>query len=179
MKALKIIAAAATFVGAAAHPALPATEGTVKTACQVEVDADAFEAAKAQTEVVAFMKRVEGPVSILRPDGDGFEEIQAFRGMDLFAQDAVISGAGVDTGFDLIFTDATTISGVANTCMEISKYLYKPQQKKGEMRVRLGRGVIALNAGKVAKLGGDTMSVRVRNDTNLAVTGTRLIVRAQ
>ena len=31
----------------------------------------------------------------------------------------------------------------------------------------------------VAKIRGDTMSVKVRNDTNLAVTGTRIVIRAK
>ena len=45
--------------------------------------------------------------------------------------------------------------------------------------MRLGRGVVTVTAGDVARIKGDTMSVRVRNDTNLAVTGTRLVVRAK
>ena len=97
--------------------------------------------------------------------------------MNLFAQDAVVTGG--NGGFDAIFTDNSTVSGVADTCVEISQYVFKPEQSKGEFRMRLGRGVVSVAAGRVAKFKGDTMSVKVRNDTNLAVTGTRLVIRAK
>jgi hypothetical protein len=97
--------------------------------------------------------------------------------MDLYAFDAVVTGS--NGGFDAIFTDNSTVSGVADTCLEISKYVYKPAEKKGEFRMRLGRGVVSVAAGSVAKIPGDSMSVKVRNDTNLAVTGTRIVIRAK
>ena len=97
--------------------------------------------------------------------------------MDLLAHDAVATGA--NGGFDAIFTDNSTVSGVADTCFEISQYVYKPEENEGEFRMRLGRGVVSVAAGRVAKLRGDTMSVKVRNDTNLAVTGTRIVIRAK
>ena len=98
-------------------------------------------------------------------------------GMDLYAQDAVVTGS--NGGFDAIFTDNSTVSGVADTCVEISEYAFKPEQNEGSFRMRLGRGVVSVAAGRVAKLKGDTMSVKVRNDTNLAVTGTRIVIRAK
>lgn len=45
--------------------------------------------------------------------------------------------------------------------------------------MRLGRGVVSVATGSVANFKGDTMSVKVRDDTNLAVKGTRIVIRAK
>lgn len=161
-----------------ASPTAFATEGeTTKTLCQIEVDAAEVEKPSRRPETVGFMKRVDGQVRVLRLTVEGVDEVDAEVGMDLYAQDAVVTGS--NGGFDAIFTDNSTVSGVADTCVEISKYAFQPEQGKGEFRMRLGRGVVSVAAGRVAKLRGDTMSVKVRNDTNLAVTGTRLVIRAK
>ncbi|QIE54833.1 hypothetical protein G5B40_04860 [Pikeienuella piscinae] len=149
----------------------------VKSLCQVEIPAEDAAAASRRAETVGFVKRVEGQVKVLRPKSGGFDELDAEVGMDLYAADAVATGA--NGGFDAIFTDNTTISGVADTCVEISTYVYKAAERTGEFRMRLGRGVVSVAAGEVAKSGADRMSVKIRNDTNLAVTGTRIVIRAK
>lgn len=156
-------------------PASAAT--TVKSLCKVDISPDEAAKPSLRPETVGFIKNVDGQVAVFRPTADGVDELKAEVGMDLYAFDAVVTGS--NGGFDAIFTDNSTISGVADTCIEISKYVYKPVEKKGEFRMRLGRGVVAVAAGSVAKIKGDTMSVKVRNDTNLAVTGTRVVVRAK
>ncbi|MEX2520593.1 MAG: hypothetical protein WD969_14820 [Paracoccaceae bacterium] len=161
---------------AASAPAMAASD-TVKTLCQIEIPRDEAEAPTRRAETVGFMKRVEGQVKVLRPKAAGFDELDAEVGMDLFAADAVATGA--NGGFDAIFTDNSTISGVADTCVEISHYVFKAAEKTGEFRMRLGRGVVSVAAGDVAKSGADRMSVKIRNDTNLAVTGTRIVIRAK
>lgn len=174
---IRILAASMALSALALAAPTHASTKTAMSLCQVEIpEADMAKPAR-NPETVAFMKRIDGQVRVLRPTRDGFDEIEGTVGMDLYAQDAVVSGA--NGGFDAIFTDNSMVSGVANTCIEISKYVFKPQQKSGEFRMRLGRGVVTVAAGDVAKIKGDTMSVRVRNDTNLAVTGTRLVVRAK
>lgn len=175
---IRIIAAALAFASLAAiGSARAAATETVMSLCQVEIPKEEAAKPARKPEAVAFLKRMDGLVRVLRPTRKGFEEIEAQLGMDLYAQDAVVTGP--NGGFDAIFTDNSMVSGVANTCIEISKYVYKPQRKKGEFRMRLGRGVVTVAAGEVARIKGDTMSVKVRNDTNLAVTGTRLVVRAK
>ena len=167
--------AAAVF---ASTPALAAGDDEmVKSLCKVEISADEVAKPSRRPETVGFIKRVDGQVAVLRPTRDGVDELKGEVGMDLHAYDAVVTGS--NGGFDAIFTDNSTVSGVADTCIEISKYVYKPAQKKGEFRMRLGRGVVSVAAGSVAKIKGDTMSVKVRNDTNLAVTGTRIVIRAK
>jgi hypothetical protein len=160
-----------------AMPAVASSESKAMTLCQVEVDAAEVAAPQRRPETVGFMKRVEGQVKVLRPTPAGFDELDASVGMDIFALDAVVTGS--NGGFDAIFTDNSTISGVADTCVEISSYVYKPAEKAGDFRMRLGRGVVSVAAGEVAKIKGDTMSVKIRNDTNLAVTGTRIVIRAK
>ena len=158
--------------------AFAAADEDVLTPCKVKVAKADLGKPSRLPETVAFLKRVDGDVRVLRPQrSGGIDEIDGVVGMDLFAFDAVVSGG--NGGFDAIFTDNSIVSGVADTCIEISKYTYQPERKKGEFRMRLARGVVSVAAGDVAKLKGDTMSVRVRNDTNLAVTGTRLVVRAR
>lgn len=126
---------------------------------------------------MGFMKRVEGQVKVLRPKPAGFDELDAVVGMDLYGADAVVTGS--NGGFDVIFTDNSTVSGVADTCVEISSYVYKAAERTGDFRLRLGRGVVSIDAGEVAKSGPGRMSVKVRDDTNLAVTGTRIVIRAK
>lgn len=167
------------LIAALAVTAAPLGAGaaTVKTLCQIEIPASEAPDLSKPAETVAFVKSVDGKVSVLRPKRGGFDELEATKGMDLLDRDAVVTGP--NGGLDAIFSDNSTMSVVADTCIEISRYFYKPDEKKGEMRMRLGRGVVSVEAGRIAKLKGDTMSVKVRNDTNLAVTGTRLVVRAK
>ncbi len=172
---LALIAAVGLSLGAGTVSA--STDAKAMSLCQVEVNASDIAAPERRPETVGFMKRVDGQVKILRPTAAGFDELDAEVGMDLFALDAVVTGS--NGGFDAIFTDNSTVSGVADTCVEISSYVYKPAQKTGDFRMRLGRGVVSVAAGEVAKIKGDTMSVKIRNDTNLAVTGTRIVIRAK
>lgn len=160
-----------------AAPVAASTDEMVMSLCQVQISKDDVAAPQRRAETVGFMKRVDGQVKVLRPTPAGFDELDASVGMDLFALDAVVTGA--NGGFDAIFTDNSTVSGVADTCVEISSYVYQPAQKTGDFRMRLGRGVVSVAAGEVAKIKGDTMSVKIRNDTNLAVTGTRIVIRAK
>lgn len=121
---LKTALAAAGF-GAlcVAAPAVASTEESkVLSLCEVEVDADEIGKPQRRTETVGFMKRVDGQVAVIRPTLDGVEEIKGEVGMDLFALDAVVTGS--NDGFDDIFTDNSTVSGIADTCIEISKYAY-------------------------------------------------------
>ncbi|MEL7463394.1 MAG: hypothetical protein AAFN79_04970 [Pseudomonadota bacterium] len=170
--AIAAIGAATAFQGASAS-----TTEMAKSLCLVDVDASEIPEVERRPETVGFMKRVDGQVNVLRRTRDGVDEIKGEVGMDLFAHDAVVTGS--NGGFDAIFTDNSTVSGVADTCVEISEYVFKPEQSEGEFRMRLGRGVVSVAAGRVAKMRGDTMSVKVRNDTNLAVTGTRIVIRAK
>lgn len=175
---MKFTLATATAGAAALVAATPASAAaTVKSLCKVEISADEVAKPSRRPETVGFIKRVDGQVAVFRPTLDGVDELAGEVGMDLYAYDAVVTGS--NGGFDAIFTDNSTLSGVADTCIEISKYVYKPTEKKGEFRMRLGRGVVSVAAGSVAKIKGDTMSVKVRNDTNLAVTGTRIVIRAK
>ncbi len=174
------LAAAAGGVAAviSATPAsAAATDETVKSLCKVDISADEVAKPSRRPKTVGFIKRVDGQVAVFRPTLDGVDELKGEVGMDLYAYDALVTGS--NGGFDAIFSDNSTVSGVADTCIEISKYFYKPAEKKGEFRMRLGRGVVSVAAGSVAKIKGDTMSVKVRNDTNLAVTGTRIVIRAK
>lgn len=166
-----VVAAFGTFA------ATPTMASTVKTLCQVEIDAADAPDLTRRPDTVGFVKNVDGKVSVFRPKPGGFDELDAEVGMDLLAYDAVVTGA--DAGLDAIFTDNSLMSVVSDTCVEISEYRYKPNKKEGSFRMRLGRGVVSVEAGEVAKLKGDTMSIKVRNDTNLAVTGTRIVIRAK
>ena len=157
--------------------AAPAAASTVKTLCQVEIEAADAPDLTRRPDTVGFVKKVDGKVSVFRPKPGGFDELNAEVGMDILAYDAVVTGA--NGGLDAIFTDNSLLSVVADTCVEISEYTYKPNKKEGAFRMRLGRGVVSVEAGEVAKLKGDTMSIKVRNDTNLAVTGTRIVIRAK
>ena len=155
----------------------PALAATVKTLCQVEIDAADAPDLSRKPDTVGFVKKVDGRVSVFRPKQGGHDELDAEVGMDILAYDAVVTGP--NGGLDAIFTDNSLLSVVADTCVEISSYTYKPAKKEGAFQMRLGRGVVSVEAGEVAKLKGETMTIKVRNDTNLAVTGTRIVIRAK
>lgn len=175
--ALATAAGGAAAIMAATPASAAATDETVKSLCKVDIAADEVAKPSRRPKTVGFIKRVDGQVAVFRPTLDGVDELTGEVGMDLYAYDALVTGS--NGGFDAIFSDNSTVSGVADTCIEISKYIYEPAKKKGEFRMRLGRGVVSVAAGSVAKIKGDTMSVKVRNDTNLAVTGTRIVIRAK
>lgn len=177
MKTALTAAAGMAAVVATTPVQAAATDETALSLCKVKISADEVAKPSRRPTTVGFIKRVDGQVAILRPTRDGVDELKDEVGMDLYAFDAVVTGS--NGGFDAIFTDNSTVSGVADTCLEISKYVYKPAEKKGEFRMRLGRGVVSVAAGSVAKIPGDSMSVKVRNDTNLAVTGTRIVIRVK
>lgn len=168
---------AAAVLAAAPPPVHAQSEETATTLCGVEAPADEVPAPGARTETVGFVKRAEGSVFVLRAARATVRELAAEVGMDLRAHDAVRSGP--DGAFDIIFTDNTTVSGVSDSCLEISEYVYGEADANSEMRLRLGRGVISISAGEIARIRDDAMSVKVRDDTNLAVTGTRIVVRAK
>ncbi|MGB0412577.1 MAG: FecR domain-containing protein [Pikeienuella sp.] len=178
MKRMDILnRAAIAGIAAIGMMASPATASTVKTLCQVEIDAADAPDLSRRPDTVGFVKKVDGKVSVFRPNKGGHDELNAEVGMDILAYDAVVTGP--NGGLDAIFTDNSLLSVVPDTCIEISEYTYKPNKKQGSFRMRLGRGVVSVEAGEVAKLKGDTMSIKVRNDTNLAVTGTRIVIRAK
>lgn len=174
-------AVALAMLAALAFPAQAQESGaTVKTLCQVEISAEEAQAGRAgggRSETVGFLKRVDGQVKIFRGAPGAAEELDAEVGMDLYGRDAVVTGP--NGGFDAIFTDNSTVSGVADTCFEISDYFYKPADEASAFRMRLGRGVVSISAGEVAKIRDDAMTIKIRNDTNLAVTGTRIVIRAK
>lgn len=169
----RVVLLAAMMIGVGG----PVFASNGKSLCQVDVPADEAVAPARRGETVGFMKRVDGQVKVLRPKSEGFDEIDAAVGMDLYVADAIVTGS--NGGFDAIFTDNSTVSGVADTCVEVSSFVYKAGEKSGDFRMRLGRGVISIDAGEVAKSAPGSMSVKIRDDTNLAVTGTRIVIRAK
>ncbi len=124
---------------------------------------------------VGFLKRVEGAVFVHRAGEP--EPLPAALAMRLFPLDAIEAGA--DGAFDILFTDSSTVSGIAGACMHVAQYSYTPGARGGRFELRLERGVIAVGAGDIAKLYSGAMTVAVRRDANLVVEGTRLVIRAE
>lgn len=124
---------------------------------------------------VGFLKRVEGEVYVHR-EGEP-EPLPATLAMRLFPLDAIEAGA--DGAFDILFTDSSSVSGVAGACLHVAQYSYTLGARGGRFELRLERGVIAVGAGDIAKLYSGAMTVAVRRDANLVVEGTRLVIRAE
>lgn len=129
----------------------------------------------AERAFIGFLKRVEGQVFVHR-EGEP-DPLPATLAMRLFPLDAIEAGA--DGGFDILFTDSTSVSGIAGACLHVAQYSYTPGARGGRFELRLERGVIAVGAGDIAKLYSGAMTVAIRRDANLVVEGTRLVIRAE
>ncbi len=129
-------------------------------------------------ETVGFLKTVDGEVRLLRRSLDGsVQQLVGQVGMGILGSDAIATGA--NGAFSAVLVDNSKISGVSETCVKIARYVNDRSTEGREHSVRVGRGAISITAGSIDRVEGDTMSVRVRTDTLLAVTGTRLVIRAE
>jgi len=123
-------------------------------------------------ETVGFVKVAEGKnLGVIRPNRDGsVSVIEPEVGMDIYAHDTVCSH-NMDGKVDIIFTDNSVAELAGESQLNVNDMVYKKPEQASDFQMRLGRGVVSVPAGEVAKIKGDTMSVKVRNDTNHVVVG--------
>jgi hypothetical protein len=127
--------------------------------------------AMAQDEHVALIKNVSGDVKIIRNSLD----IVAAAGTQLMRSDIVVSGPHSSGG--IVFKDGTLLTVGSSTEIEISRYLFRPEEAKYDFSLYLKKGSAIYSSGKLGKLSPQSVSINTPRAT-VGVRGTRFIVKA-
>lgn len=127
--------------------------------------------AMAQDEHVALFKNVSGDVKIIRDNSD----LVAVVGTQLMRSDIVVSGPHSSGG--IVFKDGTLLTLGSSTEIEISRYMFQPEEAKYDFSLYLKKGTAIYSSGKLGKLSPESVSINTPRAT-VGVRGTRFIVKA-
>jgi hypothetical protein len=120
---------------------------------------------------VAMLKNVKGNVKIMRDNA----EIVARPGMQLMKMDTVVAAPASSAG--VVFVDGTVLAVGASSELEISRYVFRPEESKYDFAVLLKKGQAVYSSGKLGKLAPDAVNVNTPRAT-VGVRGTRFIVKS-
>lgn len=127
--------------------------------------------AVAQDEHVALFKTVTGDVKIIRNSMD----IVAAGGTQLMRSDIVVSGPHSSGG--IVFKDGTLLTVGSSSEIEISRYMFNPEEAKYDFSLYLKKGSAIYSSGKLGKLSPQSVSIKTPRAT-VGVRGTRFIINA-
>lgn len=125
--------------------------------------------AMAQEEYVALFKNVSGSVKIIRAKAD----IIPVAGTKLMRADVVVSGP--DSSGGIVFNDGTLLTLGASAEVEISRYMFKPEESKYDFSLYLKKGTAVYSAGKIGKLAPESVKLNTPR-ASVGVRGTRFII---
>lgn len=125
----------------------------------------------AQDEHVALFKNVSGNVKIIRDKLD----IVPVAGTQLMKSDIVVSGQNSSGG--IVFKDGTLLTVGASTEIEITRYIFHPEEAKYDFSLYLKKGTAIYSSGKIGKLSPESVSLNTPRAT-VGVRGTRFIIKA-
>ena len=125
----------------------------------------------AQDLHVAIFKNVSGDVKIVRSGID----IVAAGGTQLMREDLVVAGPNSSGG--IVFKDGTLLTVGASTEIEISRYVFQPEEVKYDFSLYLKKGSAIYSSGKLGKLSPESVNINTPRAT-VGVRGTRFIVKA-
>jgi len=128
-------------------------------------------AAMAEEEHVALFKSVSGNVKIIR----GKSNITPLPGTRLMKLDIVSSGKDSSTG--IVFRDSTLLTIGSSTEVEISRYLFQPEQAKYDFSLYLKKGTAVYSSGNIGKLAPESVNLNTPRAA-VGVRGTRFIITA-
>ncbi|MEO8406964.1 MAG: FecR domain-containing protein [Oxalobacteraceae bacterium] len=126
--------------------------------------------AMAQDDHVALFKNVSGTVKIIRDKSD----LVAVAGTQLMKLDSIASGP--DSSAGIVFKDGTLLTVGSSTEIQISRYLFQPEEAKYDFSLYLKKGTAIYSSGKLGKLSPESVSVNTPRAT-VGVRGTRFIVK--
>lgn len=126
--------------------------------------------AAADDEHVALFKKVSGDIKIVR----GSTELVPVPGTQIMRMDNIVAGAKSSAG--IVFVDGTALTVGPSTEVEISRYVFRPEEAKYDFSVYLKKGSAIYSSGKIAKLSPDSVSVSTPRAT-VGVRGTRFIIK--
>ena len=125
----------------------------------------------AQDEHVALFKNVSGNVKIIRDKLD----LIPVAGTQLMKSDIVVSGPNSSGG--IVFKDGTLLTVGSSTEIEITRYMFHPEEAKYDFSLYLKKGSAIYSSGKIGKLSPESVSLNTPRAT-VGVRGTRFIVKA-
>lgn len=126
--------------------------------------------AMAQDDHVALFKNVSGNVKIIRDKSN----LVAVTGMQLMKLDIVASGP--DSSAGIVFKDGTLLTVGSSTEIQISRYLFQPEEARYDFSLNLKKGTAIYSSGKLGKLSPESVSMNTPRAT-VGVRGTRFIVK--
>lgn len=127
--------------------------------------------AMALDEHVALFKNVSGNVKIIRDKAD----IVPVAGTQLMRSDIVVSGPHSSGG--IVFRDGTLLTVGSSTEIEITRYIFQPEEAKYDFSLYMRKGTAIYSSGKLGKLSPESVSVNTPR-ASIGVRGTRFIVKA-
>jgi hypothetical protein len=127
--------------------------------------------AMGQDDHVALFKNVSGNVKIIR----GNTDVVPVAGTQLMRSDVVVSGPHSSGG--IVFIDGTLLTVGSSTEIEISRYLFQPDEGKYDFSLYLKKGTAIYSSGKLGKLAPQAVSLNTPKAT-VGVRGTRFIIKA-
>jgi len=126
--------------------------------------------AAADDDHVALFKKVSGNVKIVR----GNTELVPAPGTQIMRMDSIVAGPKSSAG--VVFVDGTALTIGPSTEIEISRYVFRPEEAKYDFSVYLKKGSAIYSSGKLAKLSPESVSVSTPRAT-VGVRGTRFIIK--
>lgn len=128
--------------------------------------------ALAQDAHVAFLKSATGSVSVTRDQA----QLPATAGMQLLKRDTVVAGPGSAAG--VVFVDGTVLAVGASSELEISRYVFRPEDNQYDFAVALKKGRAVYSSGRLAKMAPGSVQVSTPRAT-VGVRGTRFIIDSE
>ena len=126
--------------------------------------------AMAQDEHVALFKNVSGSVKIIRDKA----EIVPVAGTQIMRSDIVVSGPHSSGG--IVFRDGTLLTVGSSTEIEITRYMFQPEESKYDFSLYMKKGTAIYSSGKLGKLAPESVSLNTPRAA-VGVRGTRFIVK--
>ena len=127
--------------------------------------------AMAQDEHVGLFKNVSGNVKVIRDKSD----IVPVAGTQLMRLDIIVSGP--DSSGGVVFKDGTQLTVGPSTEIEISRYMFRPEEAKYDFSLYLRKGSAIYSSGNLGKLAPESVSLNTPRAV-VGVRGTRFIVKA-
>lgn len=125
----------------------------------------------AEVEHVAFFKNIKGDLAVIRNQSEMTPQV----GGHIFKSDVIVSGANTTCG--IAFKDGTLLTIGASSEVEISQYVFEPQEEKYDFSLYLKKGSAIYSSGKLGKLSPESIKVNTPKAA-IGVRGTRFIVKA-
>lgn len=118
---------------------------------------------------VGFFKTVTGEVAVVRAE----VEIGVTPGMRFQAGDTIVTGMVSSTG--IVFDDGTVLTLGAGTELEVTSYMFQPDDQEYDFSLFMKRGEMIYNSGKLKKLAPEKVNLKTPRAT-VGVRGTRFIL---